>query len=207
MILREFVLILTLWTIPSASLSCYTCNCPSFNISACDCGRTSVVPEGAHCTIVEDFDAADPYLELTYTFLNSSLLRIQDPYYIVADESVFYNELNSTWETRVNRVVLGCDWDGCNSYNWVAALPDTFNLTIDQNWLTENIYGTESNVTCYNSSNELCANTSSPVNFEISPSDSCDNSSTVSISAATLVQENIVFLAFLVFIAWWMVRY
>lgn len=180
MIIRALVLILTLWAMPSASLTCYTCNCPSFNISACDCAATTTVPDGAHCTIIEDFNPNNPYLQLNYTFPNSSLVRIQDTYYVMIDESIFYNETDPTWVQRVNRVVFGCDWDNCNRYALVSSLPDTFNLNIDPPWLNENIYGNESVTACYNCSNELCTNATTPVNFELCPSDSCSNSTTVS---------------------------
>jgi hypothetical protein len=181
MIIHWIFLVLVLWTVPSTSLTCYKCECPSFNTSACDCSTWVNVEEGAHCTIIEDFNPLNQYLELSSAFLNSSYIRIKDPYYIIVEESISYNETSVQWETKTKRVVYGCDWDYCNSFALISFLPDTFKLTISSTWLTENIYGNGSVNSCHNCSDGICGNATHSINYDLCSYSPCDNSTTVSI--------------------------
>jgi hypothetical protein len=190
MIIHFLFLVLVLWTVPSTSLVCYTCNCPSFNTSACDCAETIVVAEGAHCTIVEDFNPANRSLALSSAFLNSSYIRIKDPYYIIIDELIFYNETTSVWETTIKRVIHGCDWDTCNKYALVSSLPNVFKLTIDSAWLDGNIYSNGSVNGCHNCSDGICGNVAQPIDYNLCSFTSCDNSTTVSIEITDVNIEN-----------------
>jgi hypothetical protein len=97
------------------------------------------------------------------------------------DESIFYNETSSTWETKTKRVVHGCDWDFCNKFLLIESLPDTFQLTINSSWLNDNIYGTGRVSSCNNCSNQICGNQTNPINYDLCPFTQCANSTTVSI--------------------------
>jgi hypothetical protein len=173
MIISGIFLILVLWTVPSTSLVCYTCNCPSSNTIACNCSSVINAATGTHCTITKDFNASSSNVELSSSSLNSSYSRINDPYYIIVDESIFYNETIGQWETKTNEVIYGCDWDNCNSFDFIAFLPNTFNITIDPSWLTQNIYSNESVSGCYNCPAGTCGNQTN-----LCPFTSCDNSTT-----------------------------
>jgi hypothetical protein len=181
MIIHWIFLVLVLWSVPSTSLRCYKCWCPSLNISACDCANAADVEEGSHCTITQDLHSSNPYIELSSAFLNSSYIRIKDPYYILVDESIYYNETTSLWETKPKRVVHGCDWDNCNRYSLISSLPDSFQLTIDSQWLSDNIYGTGSVTACLTCPNEVCGNATQPVNSDLCPLTTCENATTVRI--------------------------
>lgn len=181
MIVSGIFLILVLWTVPSTGLFCYTCNCPLFDTTACNCSNVTNVVTVAHCIITKDFDASNSNVELSSSSISSSYSRIKDPYYIIVDESIFYNETTAQWETKTNQVVYGCDWDNCNSFDFITALPTSFNITIDPIWLNENIYSNQSVNGCYNCSNEICGNQTNPIDYNLCQFTSCNNSTTVSI--------------------------
>ncbi|CAF4318721.1 unnamed protein product, partial [Adineta steineri] len=166
-------LILVLWAVPSTSLVCQECFCSLANISACDCSPTVTAPDGSHCLIIEDLDPENPYVQLTYAETNSSYVRIKDTYYVIVDESIYYNETTTTWNTKTKRVVHGCDWDNCNQFSLYEALPDTFKLTINDAWLNENIYGDGSITECNTCSNQTCG-----INIDqnLCPITTCENS-------------------------------
>ena len=180
MIIHWIFLVLILCTVPSTSLRCYKCWCPTANISACDCTDAADVEEGSHCTITQDLHSSNPYIELSSAFPNQSYIRIKDPYYILVDESIYYNETTSGWLTKPKRVVYGCDWDNCNRFSLVSSLPDSFQLTIDSQWLTDNIYGTGTVTSCHSCSEEVCGNETQSINYDLCPFTSCQNSTTVS---------------------------
>ena len=181
-IISGLFLILVLWTVPSTSLVCYTCECPSTDIAACNCSSETNAAVGAHCVITKGFDPADNNVTLsTSSSLSSSYSRIKDTYYIIVDETVFYNETVAQWETKTNQVVYGCDWDNCNSFDLIADLPNSFNITINQPWLDQNIYGNGSITTgCNNCSSGICGNQTDPIDYDLCSLSPCDNSTTVS---------------------------
>lgn len=169
-----------MWIAPTAGLLCFTCSCSSLDTSACNCTTQITVPIGAHCTIIEDFNPVNSSIALSYAFANSSLVQIRDLYYLMVDESMFFNETTVPWQNKVNRITFGCDWDSCNQFDLVDSLPNSFNLTIDSAWLDENIYSNVSVSNCYSCSNAICANLTTPVNFELCPNNPCADPSTVS---------------------------
>ena len=173
--------------VPSISLRCYQCNCPSFNTSACDCGLAVDADDSTHCTIVENFDPSNQSLELSFSSLNSSYIRIKDPYYIIVDESIFYNETSGQWLTRTKRVIYGCDWDDCNKFSLYQPLTYSFNLTIDSTWLINNIYGNGSVNGCNNCSNGICGNDTDSIDDSLCPFRSCDNNAT---TVSTIIRNN-----------------
>jgi hypothetical protein len=179
MIICWIFLVLVLWTVPSTSLVCYSCWCPSNSIAACDCNMQINVDQDSHCTIVKDLYVTDPSIQLSSALLNSSYTRIKDPYYILVDETISYNETASDWITRPKRVAYGCDWDLCNQYSLISSLPDTFQLSIDKTWLTENIYGNGTVTGCHTCSNAVCSNATTSIDYDLCPFLPCNNSTTV----------------------------
>lgn len=179
MIVRWIALALALWTLPSDALVCYNCRCSTNNMPACDCSTSVEVNTGSHCTIVEDLHSQDPYIEMSSSALDSPYAHIKDPYYILLDESISYNEVTRIWTKEPKRITFGCDWDYCNKYTLISALPKTFQLSIDETWLTTNIYGTGTVTQCRTCSNEICGNRSNPVNYNLCALQTCQNSTRV----------------------------
>nr|ACF16058.1 sodefrin precursor repeats A [Adineta vaga] len=174
-----FILLLSI--APSTGLVCYKCYCQPANTTACDCGTIIDVEDGSHCTIVEDLHTSNPYIELSSAALNTSYVRIKDPYYIIVDEAIYYNETTTTWDKQTKHVVHGCDWDFCNKYEMIASLPQSFQLTIDASWLTDNIYGTGSTTSCNDCSTAICSNATHSIDYDQCPFKSCDNATTCSL--------------------------
>jgi hypothetical protein len=179
MIVRWIALALALWALPSHALVCYNCRCSTDNKPACDCTTTVEVDKGSHCTIVEDLHSQDPYIEISSTALDSPYAHIKDPYYILLDESISYNEASRIWTKEAKRITFGCDWDYCNKYTLISALPKTFQLSINETWLTANIYGTGMVSQCRTCSNPICGNRTNPINYNLCASQTCQNSTTV----------------------------
>jgi hypothetical protein len=177
------LLILVLLVVPSTGLICYNCFCPPSNVSACNCDGVVNAAEGSHCTIVEDLHPADPYIELGTAPADSSYLRIKDPYYILVDEVIYYNETSSDSATKTKRVVHGCDWDFCNKFELIAALPDSFQLNMETSWLQANIYGTGNTSACHTCPGGLCGNATQSIDYGQCPFTQCENSTTVSTAA------------------------
>lgn len=166
---------------PSASLICYQCSCSSSTVSACDCDDILDVGEDSHCIIVKDFHFLDSHIELSSTVLNSSYIRIKDPYYVRIDESIVYNEETSESETKIKRLIYGCDWDYCNRYSLISRLSNSVKLTIDNVWLQENIYGTGSVTACHTCSGEISVNQKHSIDYTQCPFSPCTDSTTVSV--------------------------
>lgn len=196
MIIYWIFLVLMLWSVPGTSLICYDCACSSTDISACNCTDTVTAEDGAHCTIIENFDPSNSSVELSAASLNSSYVRIKDAYYIIVDDTIFYNETASDWKTKTNGVVYGCDWDYCNDDTLISSLPNTFNLNISPTWLNENIYGSGSVNDCHNCSDEQCGNETYSVNDILCPFASCDNSTTVRIEMKSIYLIKYFYLVF-----------
>ena len=197
-IISGLFLILVLWTVPSTSLVCYTCNCPPTDTTACNCSNVTDAAAGAHCVITKDFDPADSDVVLsTSSSLTSSYSRIKDTYYIIVDESLFYNETTGQWETKANQVVYGCDWDNCNSFDLIAGLPNSFSINIDPIWLNQNIYSNGSVATsCNNCSSGICGNQTDPIDYNLCQLALCDNSTSVSIWRVKILFKKKPFLVF-----------
>ena len=179
MIAHWIVLLLLLWAGSSVGLDCYNCRCPRGNLTGCACTEIIEAPQGSHCTIVEDLYSNEPYVELGSSTLNSSDVLIKDPYYIRLEESISYNENSTTWSLQAKRVIFGCDWDRCNPNSLIESLPRTFQLNIDDTWLTTNIYGDGSITQCPTCSGEVCVDQGNPISFDLCPPQTCENSTTV----------------------------
>ena len=179
MIVHWIVLLLVVWTLPSDALVCYNCRCSTANMPACDCTSSVEVDVGSHCTIVEDLHSRDPYIEMSSAALDSPYAHIKEPYYILLDEAIAYDEADRTWTREPKRVTFGCDWDYCNKYTLIAALPKTFQLTIDEAWLTTNIYGAGTVSECRTCANEICGNRTAPINYNLCALETCQTSTTV----------------------------
>ena len=183
-IISGVFLILVLWTVPGTSLVCYTCNCALTDTAACNCSNVTDAAAGDHCIVTKNFDPSNSYAALSTSSysLDPSDNRIIDAFYIFTDESIYYNETSEQWETKINQVDYGCDWDNCNTFDFIAALPNSFGVNINSTWLNQNIYSNGSVVTsCNNCSNGICGNETNPIDYNLCPSTSCDNSTTVSL--------------------------
>ncbi|CAF4135916.1 unnamed protein product [Rotaria sp. Silwood2] len=178
MIVQGLILLLLVSVVPSYSLICYECGCDHNNISACDCGTTSTQLDGYYCLISEQRFIDKTYIQLSRVPRNATLNYVEDPYYILLQESIRYNQTSSEWYLWTSGAVFGCDWDLCNSPNLINRLPVSFNFSIDKDWLDTNIYGTGSVTECHHCPFEMCGDSENPIDFTQCPMTPCVNSST-----------------------------
>jgi hypothetical protein len=180
MIVHGLILLLLVSVGPINSLLCYECWCDDTDITACDCGSTTEEDlDVDYCVIVEQRDIFGTYIDITRIPRNSTWLYINDPYFILAVESIRYNVTASQWNLWTSNIIYGCDWDLCNSPNLINVLPDSFKLSIDTNWLDTNIYGTGSTDSCNDCPRGLCSDNENPLNFTECPLTTCINVTSV----------------------------
>lgn len=182
MIVHDFILLLLLLIVPINSLMCNECRCEQNTIDDCNCGITSDSDDSHdidYCVISEQTDLLGTYITLGRTARNSTFLYVEDPYFIVAVESIRYNRTINDWYLFTNAILFGCDWDFCNSPNLIQSLPDSFKLSIDKNWLNTNIYGNGSVDSCHHCPLGVCADDGRPFNSSGCPLTSCLNATSV----------------------------
>jgi hypothetical protein len=180
MILRSLILLLFMVIVPINSLTCYSCNCLKSNLAACYCDGNSTDSFGVdYCVIIEQRDVSDTFIELSRVPRNASWLHIEDPYYILAIESIRYNETTEDWYLVTNGLIYGCDWDYCNSPDLILGLPNSFALSIDETWLNDNIYGNGSVDSCFTCEQSQCFNETNPFDPENCPLTNCTNITSV----------------------------
>jgi hypothetical protein len=179
MIIRCVILILILLVVPNNSLVCYECGCDQSDLSACSCGFTSDFVDDDYCIIYEQRYTDTTYIQLSRTPRNTTWIYIQEPYYILVQESIRYNKTSTNWNLWTTGIVFGCDWDRCNAPNLINALPNSFKLTANKAWLDTNIYGTGSVTGCHHCPTETCGNKTNPIDLAGCPITPCINSTTV----------------------------
>ncbi|CAF0973599.1 unnamed protein product [Rotaria sordida] len=128
-------------TIPTTTptLSCYECAC--YNDPACSCN--TVRPDDAsstYCIIIRrNNESGDFTVNLEHIDRNSSRVFIRKFPYLLAEESILYNETTKEWTTRTNTLVYGCNWNLCNHPSLVTLIPDSFKMTLSDEWLNANV--------------------------------------------------------------------
>ncbi|CAM4773730.1 unnamed protein product [Rotaria magnacalcarata] len=178
MLVHGIVLLLILAVAPSYSLICYECSCSQPDLSACRCEDTSESFDNDYCVIAEQRFTDETSLQLSRIPRNSTYIYIEDPYYILMQESIRYNKTTSNWNLVTTGSLFGCDWDYCNSPNLINALPNSFRFTIDKAWLDTNIYGTGNISACHTCAFETCGDPANPLNFTQCPLIPCINATT-----------------------------
>ncbi|CAF0726642.1 unnamed protein product [Rotaria sp. Silwood1] len=178
MIVHGLVLLLLLSIVPSNSLICHECGCDNTDITGCYCGETSTDFDGDYCVIAEERLTDVTNIQLTRVPRNTTLVYVEDPYYVFLLESIRYNKTANDWYLWTSGAIFGCDWDLCNSPNLINRLPTTFNLSIEKNWLQTNIYGTGSVSQCHHCPFEQCGDSANPIDFTQCPMTPCVNVST-----------------------------
>nr|ACD88968.1 sodefrin precursor repeats C [Adineta vaga] len=174
-IIRSLVLLLLVSIIPCSSLDCYECGCEQSDLTSCNCDVITSSTENDYCVILEQRYTDTTYIQLNRVPRNASWVYIEDPYYVLTQESIRYNRTTQQWFLWTSSVVFGCDWDRCNSPDLISALPNSFKLNISTAWLNANIYGTGSVSSCIRCDTEVCGNTSNPSDFSQCPLTSCGN--------------------------------
>ncbi|CAF3596602.1 unnamed protein product [Rotaria socialis] len=178
MLVRGVVLLLILAVVPSYSLICYECSCSQPDLSACHCDETSELFGNDYCVIAEQRFTDEINIQLSRIPRNSTYIYIEDPYYILMQESIRYNKTTSDWNLVTTGALFGCDWDYCNSPNLIDALPSSFKFTIEKTWLDTNIYGTGNLSACHTCAFETCGDPANPLNFTQCPLTPCVNVTT-----------------------------
>ncbi|CAF4733525.1 unnamed protein product, partial [Rotaria sp. Silwood2] len=144
-----------------------------------NCDVTSTQMNGDYCVIAEERLLDTTNIQLTRLPRGTTLVDVEDPYYIFLQESIRYNQTANSWYLRTTGAIFGCDWDLCNSPSLINGLPASFNLSIDKDWLDTNIYGTGSTTQCHHCPFEMCGDSGNPINFTQCPMTTCDNATTV----------------------------
>lgn len=181
-----FLFITILCILPSNSLKCYECSCTLSDLSGCRCNDFSDFDDGSYCFIDAIRSSNDTLFEMTRLPLDSTYIPLKDTYYILVIESIRYNQTSATWSTVPTGAAFGCDWDLCNSFNYVDTLPYTFQLGIDTNWLTTNIYGTGVVDSCRTCATDTCGNATNPIDDTKCPILPCNKTTTVRSSTLSL---------------------
>jgi hypothetical protein len=178
MIVHSLILLLLVSVVPIDSLVCYDCGCDQTNLSQCFCGSiTSDVDD--YCIIIEGRDIFGTYITLGRIPRNATWLYVDDPYYILAIESIRYNLTTMDWSLWTYSILYGCDWDYCNSPELIDVLPASFVLSIDKTWLNTNIYGSGSTNSCHYCPEGDCGTVDNPFNSSQCPLTSCTNATSV----------------------------
>ena len=172
------VVLLFLSVLPSESLKCYECGCDDSDYAACNCGGMSDFDDGSYCAIFETKPTGTTSIVLSRIDRNSTYIYIEDPYYILIQESIRYSRADNKWNLVTTGSVFGCDWDYCNAPSLIDVLPASFQLTVDDAWLTPNIYGTGSVAGCHHCPEETCGNKTNPIGLAQCPIIACTNGST-----------------------------
>ncbi|CAF4680732.1 unnamed protein product, partial [Rotaria sp. Silwood2] len=178
MVVHGLIFLLLVSIVPSNSLTCYECGCSNTNIYACDCGETTTSHDGDFCIINEQRLKDKTNIQLSRLRRNTTLIYIEDHYFIFLKESIRLNQTTMDWYLWMDNAVLGCDWDLCNSPSLINALPTSFELTIDKDWLNTNIYDTGSITECHHCPWETCGDSENPIDFTLCPMTTCDNVTT-----------------------------
>lgn len=127
-------------TTVSNRISCYDCEC--YDDPNCACNN--VVPmdvEISYCVIIRyNFENEDDFIiNLGHVDQNSTRAYVSRYPYLVAEESILYNETTEQWHVRTNLLVYGCDWDLCNHPRLLPLLPGSFKMKLSDEWLNKNI--------------------------------------------------------------------
>ncbi|CAF0857249.1 unnamed protein product [Adineta steineri] len=178
MIVQSLVLLLLLSIVPSNSLKCYECGCDQSDTAACNCDTTSDITDNDYCIILEQRYVGTTYIQLSRIPRNSSWVYIEDPYYILTEESIRYNLTTRQWYLWTGSIVFGCDWDRCNSPNLINSLPNSFKYNINSTWLNSNIYGTGAITSCYHCDTQVCGDIANPSDFSECKITTCDTNIT-----------------------------
>lgn len=178
-VVRSLILLLLVSVIPCQSLDCYECGCEATNLVPCDCSLVTSSTDNDYCVISEQRYSDTTYIQLGRVPRNATWIYVEDPYYVLTQESIRYNRTASKWSLVTTGVVFGCDWDRCNTANLIQVLPNSFKLNISTTWLNTNIYGTGSVSSCFKCPTELCSNATSPLDFSRCPMTACENVTSV----------------------------
>nr|ACC43977.1 ArkA_3 [Philodina roseola] len=127
-------------------LSCYQCAC--YDVADCSCDTVEVSDAtSTYCTIVRMNDPDSDFLiELQHVDRNSTRVNIRKFPYILAEESIIYNETTQIWTTRTNLIVYGCNTHLCNHPKYVPLLPGSFEMRLSDDWLNKNVLGNGSTI-------------------------------------------------------------
>ena len=177
LLLHGAVVLLLVSALPSESLKCYQCGCEQTNLAECNCGAESDFDDGSYCAIFEIRATDATYIDMGRIDRNSTYIYIEDSYYILIQESIRYSQPANKWNVVNTGVVFGCDWDYCNAFGLIDVLPASFQLTVDETWLTTNIYGSGSVAGCFHCLTETCGNSTSPIELTQCPILACTNGS------------------------------
>ena len=125
-----------------SQLSCYECSC--YDDPICPCTTVQVSGSlSSYCTIVRyNFPDGNFIIDLEHISRNSTRVYIRKFPYLLAEESILYNETTKQWSTRTNLLVYGCNWHLCNHPSRIALLPNSFKMTLSDQWLNTNILDT-----------------------------------------------------------------
>ena len=127
-------------------LSCYECAC--YDVFNCACNTVGVSDAAStYCTIVRMYDSDGDYVdEFLHIDRNSTRVFIRKFPYILAEESIIYNESTTQWYTRTNLIVYGCNTNLCNHPSLLPLLPGSFEMRLSDDWLNKNVLGNGSTI-------------------------------------------------------------
>ncbi|CAF1139207.1 unnamed protein product [Adineta ricciae] len=188
--LSEFFNITTIATTPLPTttpitpveppLACYECSCA--DVSNCECDKIGVSGAySSYCTIVRVNYDMHFTIDLEHIDRNSTRVYIRKFPYMLAEESILYNETTGVWWTRSNILVYGCNTSLCNHPSRVALLPDSFKMFLSDEWLNKNVRGNGSAVRdCHECPDAPQCGTTSFLDASRCPVHSCNTTCVVS---------------------------
>ncbi|CAM4974507.1 unnamed protein product, partial [Rotaria socialis] len=127
-------------TLPIRSLSCYNCSCTG---TTCPCTTFEISSaDNTYCYLERKFKAQDVHINFGHININSTYVYIRDYPFVLIEESIIYQETTGRWDTRIESVMYGCDWNLCNKPELIPYLPSTFLMRLPELWLNSSILGT-----------------------------------------------------------------
>ncbi|CAF2719935.1 unnamed protein product [Rotaria sp. Silwood2] len=132
MVVHGLIFLLLVSIVPSNSLTCYECGCSNTNIYACDCGETTTSHDGDFCIINEQRLKDKTNIQLSRLRRNTTLIYIEDHYFIFLKESIRLNQTTMDWYLWMDNAVLGCDWDLCEQCYQSQCAPEYLDEDLDE---------------------------------------------------------------------------
>ncbi|CAF4019845.1 unnamed protein product [Rotaria sp. Silwood2] len=106
MIVHGLIFLSLVSIVPSNSVTCYECGCSNINIYACDCGETTTSHDGDFRIINEQRLKDKTNIQLSRLRRNTTLIYIEDHYFILLKESILFNQTTMDWYLWTDNAVL-----------------------------------------------------------------------------------------------------
>ncbi|CAF0732493.1 unnamed protein product [Adineta steineri] len=161
-------------------LRCFDCSC--VDEQDCTCDTISIEnSRTTYCTISRNYDGEHAYVYFQHMPITTPISDVREIPYVLAEESILYNDTTNKWYTRTNEITYGCDWDYCNKPSLLSFLPTSVQMTLPEAWLNTNIIGIEeAPLSCHECTDNSICSTNGSIDISSCPVQACNTSCFVS---------------------------